>query len=439
MQAYPHKLIKIERFLGCVAMNILKLIWILTIVSAFFGPTLSIPGFENIYAFRILLIVQIVGMIFYLFLRRERLLDQIFVKEYLIFYGLWFFWAGVTLIWADSRVDWVRHMSFLFTGFSLIGFSLIHFKKEKDLHFLIYVFGTIMMIFLAVCFWEHHFRYNVGVGGSAIFFERGIPNGFMVNPNDLATFLTLYLPFLYCMVKYGKHILIKLVGLAGIPLVFHVILLTRSRANLFTLVIMVLAAIYFLEPWKNIKKIKSKWIIPIAVTVGLSILVISYSQEAWYFWAKEKQMLINQFSSLNESSSVSIRVTLLKQGLVILKEHYFMGVGAGNVEYHMEQYKNLTQGIVNMHNWWGEVLINYGVVLWGFFLYFFVKMIRGLFDVYKKGSAVLKMMGEALLISFCGYVTAVTSSSTMAASSYMWILFAVALSLINIARQEVSS
>jgi hypothetical protein len=51
-------------------------------------------------------------------------------------------------------------------------------------------------------------------------------------------------------------------------------------------------------------------------------------------------------------------VALIKQGFWLLKEHYFLGVGAGNVEYHMAQFKDLTQGIVNMHNWWGEVLIN---------------------------------------------------------------------------------
>lgn len=423
-------------------MKILKFIWLLTLISAFFGPSLSIPGYENIYAFRILLLAQIIGVVLYLFFHRDKgrffvmQLDRILVKEYLVFYALWLCWAGITLIWADSRGDWMRHMSFLFTGFSLIGFSLLHFKKEEDLKFLIFTFGIILMIFLGVCLFERHFRYNVGVGGSAIFFERGIPNGFMGNPNDLATFLTLYLPFLYCMVKYGKHLWIKIIGLAGMPLACHVILLTRSRANLLSIGIMVLSAVYFLEPWKNIKKIKIRWIILPAVILVMCLGIINYSQEAWYFWAKEKQMLINQFSSLDESSSVSIRFALLKQGFFLLKEHYFLGVGAGNVEFHMEQFKDMTQGIINMHNWWGEVLINYGVVLWGCYLFFFVKMLWELLLIYKKGSPILKMISEALLISFSGYVTAVTSSSTMAASSYMWILFAVALSLINIARSK---
>ncbi|MGI6685256.1 MAG: O-antigen ligase family protein [Bacillota bacterium] len=414
----------------------MKILWLLTTISAFFGPTLSVPGYENIYAFRILLIIQIIGVLLYVFYRRDKLLDLVFVKEYLAFYGLWLCWAGLTFLWADSRADWMRHVIFLFTALSLIGFSLIHFQREKDIRLLIFIFGSIIFIFLGVCLFEHHFRYNVGVGGSAIFFERGVPNGFMANPNDLATFLTLYLPFLYCLVRYGNNLWIRIVGLVGIPLTFHVILLTRSRANLFSLGIMILAAIYFLKPWKNITKIKFKWIIPIGVFLALCIFMVSYSQEVWYFWAKERQLLANQFTSLEDSSSVTIRLTLLKQGALLLKEHYFLGVGAGNVEYHMAQFKDMTQGIVNMHNWWGEVLINYGVVLWGLYLFFFVKMIRDLFGVYQQGTPVLKMVSEALLISFSGYVLSVASSSTMAATSFMWILFALALVVINIHRSR---
>jgi teichuronic acid biosynthesis protein TuaE len=417
-------------------MSLLKIMWVLTIVSAFFGPTLSLPGWENIYAFRLLLLAQIIGMAYYAFYRREKLLDLIFVKEYLVFFLLWFCWASLSFIWADSRADWMRHMIFLFTALTLIGFSLVHFQKEKDLKLLTGIFSLVLVIFVGVCLFEHHFRYNVGVGGSAIFFERGIPNGFMGNPNDLATFLTLYLPFLYCLAKYGENLWVKLVGLAGIPLVFHVILLTRSRANLLSLGIMILAALYLLAPWKNIKKFNLKWLIPLGVLVAMGVFLISYSQDVWYFWEKEKQLLFNQFGSLNESYSVSIRVALIKQGFWLLKEHYFLGVGAGNVEYHMAQFKDLTQGIVNMHNWWGEVLINYGVILWGFYVFFFVKMLRELMGLYQKGSPTLKMVSESLLISFSGYITAVASSSTMAASSYMWILFGMALALINMDRTK---
>lgn len=420
-------------------MNKLKIIWLLTLITAFFGPSLSISGFENIYAFRILLLIQIAGVVIYTCYHREILPEifrRVWVKEYLVFYALWFCWAGVTFIWADSRADWMRHFTYLFTVISLIGFSLIHFDKEKDLELLVYVFGAILFAFLGVSLFEHHFRYNVGVGGSAIFFERGIPNGFMANPNDLATFLTLYLPFLYCLIKYGKNLWLKVIAIGGIPLTLHIILLTRSRANLFSLVIMILAALYFLEPWKNIKGFKFRWLIPVGVFLAGCVIMISYSQEVWYFWAKERQLLINQFASLEGSSSVSIRLELLKQGFILLKEHYFLGVGAGNVEYHMAQFKDLTQGIVNMHNWWGEVLINYGVVLFGFYLYFFLKMLRELLGIYKQGSPTQKMLSEALLISFSGYILAVASSSTMAASSFMWILFAVAFSLINIDRAK---
>ena len=74
-------------------MNMLKIIWLLTIITAFFGPSLSISGFESVYAFRILLLAQIIGMAIYAYYHREmlpELLRRVLVKEYLVFYVLWF-------------------------------------------------------------------------------------------------------------------------------------------------------------------------------------------------------------------------------------------------------------------------------------------------------------------------------------------------------------
>jgi hypothetical protein len=63
----------------------------------------------------------------------------------------------------------------------------------------------------------------------------------------------------------------------------------------------------FTCPWKNIKKFNLKWLIPLGVLVISGVFLIAYSQDVWYFWEKEKQLLFNQFGSLNESYSVSIR------------------------------------------------------------------------------------------------------------------------------------
>jgi len=415
----------------------LKLIWFLTIAASFFGPTLALPGYQSIFAYRILFLIHGALFFFYWVRKRGKLPLGLHIKEYVWFYLFWFGWAVFSLLWADSRTDAFRHIWFLFSGSSLILFSVIHLKKEQDLQRLYFLLITILFLFLGVSLWEHFYRYNVGVGGSALFFERGIPNAFMGNPNDLATFLALYLPFFFCLARYGEKPVLRIIGLVGIPITLHIILLTRSRANLLAVGIMVFTAFWFFKPWKIVQRHKLASLALVLAVVLIITGLYNFSQSFWYFLAKEKQMLLTQFGSLEDSSSIDIRLTLLYLGMVLLKNHFFLGVGAGNVEFHMAPFKEMTQGIINMHNWWGEVLVNYGILVWVGYLIFFAKMVWDLLMVHKYSPrGILKMTAETLLISLSGFVLAVTSSSTMAASRYMWLLLALVFTVINIHRNR---
>ncbi|MGI6711909.1 MAG: O-antigen ligase family protein [Bacillota bacterium] len=425
-------------------MKYLKTIWFLALITSFFGPTLAIPGYESIFAYRILLVVHVIGFLGYCLWKRKEMQFHIEVKEYIWFYFFWFGWAVVSLIWADSKGDALRHIWFMFSGISLIGFSIFHIKEEKDFRHLYQIFIAVLLMFLGVSLWEHVFRYNVGVGGSAVFFERGIPNGFLHNPNDLATFLTLYIPFFICPLFSVHKNRYRWMGIVGIPLALHVILLTRSRANILAVVIIIIGAIILMKPWKVLKKAGVWGAVIGAGIIVLLICLYNFNQDFWNFIEKEKQMILTQIFSLEGGSSVDIRVILLQLGYGLLRGHFFLGVGAGNVEYHLIPYREMTQGIVNMHNWWGEIFVNYGIIIGFMYLFFFAKMWWELFKIYKSSAeGFLKVIVQSLLVSFCGFAVAVTSSSTMAASRYMWVLFGFALCVINyyrrMALKEVTS
>lgn len=424
--------------MGRMMMRGLKIIWLAAMLTGFFGASLSISGHENIFAFRVLLVLHLFAFTgYYLFWGRKNIVFNLQVKEYLWFYLAWLGWALLSAAWADSSMDAFRHIFFLLTGVMVIWFTVFYAAGEQDLKSLFYSFLGVVLIFLGASLWEHHFRYNLGFGGSGIFFERGIPNGFLGNPNDLATFLALFTPGFFCLIQYSRGILPKIIGLLAVPLSFHIILLTRSRANLLSLGLMVIVFIFFLRPWIYLKKIKIRTLLAVILILLAAFYLIILPQESWYFMEKEKLLLLKQFDSLEGSSSVSIRLVLMEKGMVMLKEHYFLGVGAGNVEYHMAPYHELTGGIVNMHNWWAEVLVNYGLPLWFFYMAFSLKMFYDLWIVFRKTERTgLKMLSQWLLISSCGFIIAVTSSSTMAASHYMWVLFAVALGVINVFKKE---
>ena len=71
-------------------------------------------------------------------------------------------------------------------------------------------------------------------------------------------------------------------------------------------------------------------------------------------------------------NSQQIRSQLYRQGLTYLKESNFIGVGAGNAEWHNFKQKVNTQNITAVHFYWFELVINGGVLIaLIFFAYFF--------------------------------------------------------------------
>ena len=84
-------------------------------------------------------------------------------------------------------------------------------------------------------------------------------------------------------------------------------------------------------------------------------------------------------SFLGGEESDIIRLNLIKSGWDFLTETCFMGVGAGNIEYWMANKSHIyMMGYTNMHNWYMEILVGYGIIVFTLFLIMVVKMIKKL-------------------------------------------------------------
>ena len=48
-----------------------------------------------------------------------------------------------------------------------------------------------------------------------------------------------------------------------------------------------------------------------------------------------------------------------------------IGFGVGNAEYYMANFaKYYTAGIINPHNWWLEILVDYGILVFVGYIYY---------------------------------------------------------------------
>jgi len=134
-----------------------------------------------------------------------------------------------------------------------------------------------------------------------------------------------------------------------------------------------------------------------------------------------------------EDSSLGIRLNLIKNALYFTVNSAGFGVGAGNVEYYMANYNIYpVYEVTNVHNWWAEILANYGLfILAGYFI-LYLSMILNLWRVYKKiSNRTEKMICEGLLMGWVGFFIASGAPSSIIAFEPQWIYLGFMLAFLN--------
>lgn len=131
------------------------------------------------------------------------------------------------------------------------------------------------------------------------------------------------------------------------------------------------------------------------------------------------------------ASSEGIRINLIVNGLDILKRTKFLGTGAGNLELWISKDSALldTYSIRNMHNFWAEVLVTYG-------LFIFLPLCLGfaaLGVLFLRHAWLRKaLMDKALAISMAAamgaFFLASISPSSILSSEYFWASFGLVMS-----------
>lgn len=421
-------------------MNI-KCIWLLTIAMGFFGSTLAFPDLPGIFAFRVFFFLHLVLFGAMLLIQGKSVWKDLFpvgIRLYLVFLALWFIWALGSLIWAENKYDAMRHIFYLFTGLGLSFFTVYYTRDKSYFRSLFYtVFASVAVVML-VGLWEtltgNHLPISLLYGETRTWLNYKATS-FFHNPNDFATMLALYLPIVYGIMRIGPNIPIKLGASVSILVGLYLLLVTMSRANMIALCFACLGML-FLFLSSAIYRSRFNGYIWMAGTALISLviifgLVLGGVLPDYQFLELKPLQGLYKFGVI-EANSVVSRVDLLRAGAIISQEHFLLGVGAGNAEHHMLQYTDQTWGLINMHNWWAEVLINYGIIIFLLYLVFFISIILALYrNAITSPDRDVRHMSSAIFMSMCAFPVAVTSSSTMAGMNYMWLLFALALAVIN--------
>lgn len=146
--------------------------------------------------------------------------------------------------------------------------------------------------------------------------------------------------------------------------------------------------------------------------------------------------LATQVTTSPELGSLAIRINLLRNSLIFLVNSCGFGVGAGNVEYYMANSQVYDIGeALNVHNWWAEILVNYGLFVFVGYVLFYLGLLTKLYKVHGKLiNTSEKMICEALLVGLVVFFFACMSSGSIMTLRPQWIFFAFALAFLNYCR-----
>ena len=417
--------------------NIITKIIYLTIISGFFGAAFfSIPlGPITLFLYRILIISLLILVSTKILKNKKINISHIKVKNYLYFLFIWFIYAIFSLGWAKTKIEAAREIGFLVFALSIV-FLVVYFFRELHNYnwfYRIWVFVLAFMIILG--FWEVITGNHLAVSKlkNASLRLRHIPTGVYANQNDFATYLALSIPFLLSLIKYKKNYK-KIIGYILFFSSLYLIILTGSRANYLAVIIGVVFWFLFNLNIKN----KVKYIF---ITIAIFIIFFSFFSEHIINILNEIEYQISsifinfsEFTTGESLGSIGVRINLIKNSLKFVVESFGFGVGAGNAEYYMKTKAIYDTGhILNVHNWWFEILTNYGIFIFLGYILFYLNIIKELFKITKisnKYSFEL-MISEILLTSMVIFFVASISSSSILAFKPQWLLFAFSIGFIN--------
>lgn len=419
------------------------LIYIL-VASVFLGTQiLDIQlGIAKLSVYR--LIIGILCILFLVLLKnndsRIKLFRNKLSNYYTGFYVFWFVYAVISVVWSQDIVGWLKSVFFIGTGTLSILFITFFITKKKELiklYFIVFLM-IVMHNFIGWCeiiFGTYWFADLNKLDKYGTFDNQPmtrIPISIYANQNDYATMLALGFFILLILFLYQKNKYLKTSYLAVMFSSIYLIWRTQSRANLLGLLlgIGVMFIVKFGPYIKEFLMIKSiqKLVVTLGLLTAISLLFMDPLQEMILTILTD-----NRYANVDISKSKYNRIYLLLNGLYFLLRTFGIGVGAGNIEYWMEYFSVFpTFGIVNIHNWWGEILVGYGILIFILYISMYFSMFIQLYRQFRISTNRFSKLSSLGFMGFLGAFTVSSiSSSSMMFAEWQWVLWGCLIAFIK--------
>ena len=353
-------------------------------------------------------------------------------------YIFWWIWAFCSVLWALSIGSWIQAMVLLTLGVSSIIGIFLWTKNYLQWRKLIKVVW-VMLTFLSL--WglfeittNIYFLADLGkLDKYSTFISEPwtrIPITYLANQNDYATMLLAALPVNLILMNTTKNNLKKLLTLGC--LLLSTLLIFQSGSRMSFLMAIAFYAIYALlgVSWDFTRKqvMNTSAIILISVLVLFALIPPFRSLITDLIYILPRPVISGDVGRMN----------MWRNGLVYLGKTFGLGVGAGNIEAWMELFGPLpTNNIFNMHNWWLEILVGYGAIVFIAYVLGYALMIYRLFDLKRAVNKTQQKVMNALITFLLVFIGASITSANNMLIEWHWVFFGLIVAYIGIMEVQV--
>lgn len=418
-----------------------KISYLLIITSLIGSNNIDLHvGEYQLSLFRLMLLLAIISMMVDLTRNRSSIYIIRNASTYSIMVMLlWFTYAIISVIWVKDYGSWIRAIYLLGIGvFSMLLF-IRSFNTTKD-------FLSVFNIISIMSILHNFIGWREVLTGTYWFLDPlNIPKyqsyraavSIFVNMNNFALFLCIAACSLLICIRNERFFTLKVIY--SITLISTIILLinhTYSRGNILGFGLgTAFILFYYLNPKtrmmvQNYIRRYFKTILRVPgnqnrhkkqIIINTTVITIIIAIVIYLFIININNMLIA------ENYSNSARINLIKNGMIFLFNTYGMGTGAGNVEYWMSNFAVFnTDGLVNMHNWWVEILVSYGIIIFIFYLILYYKIFASLWKNYHTSHENTHRVISLSLMGFMlAFIIGSISPSSVFVLEWFWIFWGV--------------
>lgn len=348
-------------------------------------------------------------------------------------YLVWWIWAIVSAVWVIDIASWLQGVFLLTLGVSSILALYFWLNNMRDWLRVVKVVWVMMSLLVLLGYFEiitnTYFFADLGkldkYGTFATQPLTRIPVTHFENQNDFATMLLAYLPINLALFYSTNHIWKKLVHILAMILAAVLIVQTQSRMALLCLLLYFVCLLALKFQWDF-----KRWHVisfVAAAVIGVSLLVVLVPS------------LQNSLSGLIYSGNEAVisgdmgRINLWRNGFVFLAQTFGLGVGANNIEKWMELYGALpTNDIVNIHNWWLEILVGYGVIVFMLYVICYGLIIHRLLYLKRQSSPRQRHITNSIIAFLIIFIAASVTSANNMLIEWHWVFFGIIISYVAI-------